>query len=722
MRQASCQHTQALAGLNLQREEKETGAEAAIEHLKLSCIQVRGVPSRFCQRCGISHDVDSFDGRKKSCRASLEKHKKRRLGKQSADGVADNSSPSTSHPTTPAATLTLSSPALEQPELGSLVPAATPDAGATGTPFPAVAVLEPLLGSPAALALGSRSSSSLEDLPGLSAAGIAPVAAKTAAGQPQLQEPQDALCVALLGELELPSLEDLESLDWDQLGCPMPGGDSAGRQVAVGSEVIGAEGGSLAEPALFSGVEVPAGALAASGSDQAAVGGEHWGGASQPAGQPLTPRHGGDALAAQGSLPTPGGSLLSSPDSQAFWGGCEVGLPRVPAVAATAAAAGGAANFNPQPTWAGQQVRAIEPTELTAAQWYPPAQQQHQQQGCLHPTAVAAAAAPTALTAPWSQACQPPSLGRQDQPQSPAQPQAGQYMSAQQLSPLQLCADTAARPAQLATPPQQPQDVSEMWRIIQQEVYDLVDAEPEAGGLLHHGVTIHASLQNAMAFALSHKLATSALSPAHLMRLITHAYEADPSIPEACAADLRAARERDVACDTYTKCLLFFKGFHAVQAYRVAHWMWQNDRREVAFDIQGRMAKAFNVDIHPAAKLGSGVLLDHATGIVIGQTSVVGDNVSMLHRVVLGGSGFEIGRRHPTIEDNVLLGAGANVLGPVTVGRNSKIGAGSMVIDNIPPNCVAVGVPAKVVKRLDGMTTPLTAMDQGTEFILDYEI
>ena len=177
-------------------------------------------------------------------------------------------------------------------------------------------------------------------------------------------------------------------------------------------------------------------------------------------------------------------------------------------------------------------------------------------------------------------------------------------------------------------------------------------------------------------------------------------------------ADLQAVLDRDPACDKYVQCLLFFKGFQAIQSQRVAHWMWQRGRRALALALQSRMSEVFSVDVHPAARIGRGVMMDHATGIVIGETTIIGDNVSMLHHVTLGGSGTGHGSRHPIIGNGVLLGAGVSVLGPVVIGAGSKIGAGSVVVTSLPAHVVAVGVPAKVVKRLADFEEPVAEMDQ----------
>jgi serine O-acetyltransferase len=190
---------------------------------------------------------------------------------------------------------------------------------------------------------------------------------------------------------------------------------------------------------------------------------------------------------------------------------------------------------------------------------------------------------------------------------------------------------------------------------------------------------------------------------------------------ESAVADLQAVLDRDPACVGFLQVMLFFKGFQAIQSYRMAHHLWKNGRKALAYTIQSRVSQQFDVDIHPAADIGLGIMLDHATGVVIGETAVIGDNVSMLHRVTIGGSGALTLVRHPTIGHGVLLGAGVSVLGPISIGHSSKIGAGSVVLQSIPEKSVAVGVPAKVIKQDKGME-PCQDMDSAADFVLDFTI
>ena len=261
-----------------------------------------------------------------------------------------------------------------------------------------------------------------------------------------------------------------------------------------------------------------------------------------------------------------------------------------------------------------------------------------------------------------------------------------------------------------------------LWQTIVEEAKKAAAEEPVLASFFHMTVIMHSSLEKSLAFLLANKLANPTLLGVQLTRLILEAYKGDPSLAEACVADLNAVYERDPACDTYLHGLVFFKGFQAIQVQRIAHWMWEHDRKSLALALQSRMSEVFDVDIHPGANLGKGLMIDHASGVVIGETAIIGDNVSLLHHVTLGGSGTGTGIRHPTIGNGVLLGAGANVLGPVVIGHCTKVGAGSVVVTDLPPHCVAVGVPARVVKKLDDNDVPTKDMDQIYDLILNYII
>ncbi len=234
-----------------------------------------------------------------------------------------------------------------------------------------------------------------------------------------------------------------------------------------------------------------------------------------------------------------------------------------------------------------------------------------------------------------------------------------------------------------------------IWQEIRSEALADAETEPLLASFLHATILNHNSLENALGFSLANKLASATLQPITLMELICLALSGSASVRAAIRADLKAVRDRDPACRGYSTPLLYFKGFHALQSYRVANWLWEHGRQTLAIAIQNRVSEVFAVDIHPAARIGKGILLDHATGIVIGETAVVGNNVSILHQVTLGGTGKERGDRHPKIGNGVLISANATILGNVRIGEGAKIGAGSVVLTDIPPHCTAVGVPAK---------------------------
>ncbi|MCA8870038.1 MAG: serine O-acetyltransferase [Rhodobacteraceae bacterium] len=250
-----------------------------------------------------------------------------------------------------------------------------------------------------------------------------------------------------------------------------------------------------------------------------------------------------------------------------------------------------------------------------------------------------------------------------------------------------------------------------VWDRIRDEAQAIVEREPVLGGLVHSGIVHHHSLERSLAYRMSQKLASGEMTDQILREFVDEAYESDPSLGQAARADIVAVYERDPACHRFIQPLLFFKGFQGIQAYRVAHWLWQNGRVELAYFIQMRVSEVFGIDIHPNARIGQGVMIDHAHSIVIGETAVVGDNVSMLHSVTLGGTGKSDGDRHPKIEDGVLIGAGAKVLGNIRIGYCTRIAAGSVVLVDVPPCKTVAGVPARIVGEA-GCAQPSVTMDQ----------
>jgi serine O-acetyltransferase len=238
-----------------------------------------------------------------------------------------------------------------------------------------------------------------------------------------------------------------------------------------------------------------------------------------------------------------------------------------------------------------------------------------------------------------------------------------------------------------------------IWTILLKEAAQQAAQEPILASYLHAIVLNHKTLEEALSFHLAGKLSSPSLQPMLVREVIDEAFKASPIIGVEFRADLKAIYERDPAAHNYIEPFLHYKGFHALQSYRVAHWLWQSGRRGLACHLQNRMSELFGVDIHPAAVIGKGILIDHATGVVIGETAVIDDDVSILHEVTLGGTGNTVGDRHPKVRKGVLIGAGAKILGNVVIGEYSKIAAGSVVLTNIPPHSTAAGVPAQVIGR-----------------------
>jgi serine O-acetyltransferase len=251
-----------------------------------------------------------------------------------------------------------------------------------------------------------------------------------------------------------------------------------------------------------------------------------------------------------------------------------------------------------------------------------------------------------------------------------------------------------------------------VWEQIREETQAQVSSEPALGSFLHATILNHDTLESALSFHLANKLASAAISALQIREIIEDAMSRNCNISEAVRADIKAVYERDSACESYSIPFLYFKGFHALQAYRVANCLWQNNRRALANYLQSHISVVFGVDIHPAAKIGKGIMLDHATGIVIGETAVVEDDVSILQNVTLGGTGKEGGDRHPKIRRGCLISAGVKVLGNIEVGEGAKIGAGSVVLEPVAAHTTVVGVPAKVVGTPNS-DAPALEMNQG---------
>ena len=262
--------------------------------------------------------------------------------------------------------------------------------------------------------------------------------------------------------------------------------------------------------------------------------------------------------------------------------------------------------------------------------------------------------------------------------------------------------------------------VDPVWDRIRTEALEAVRNEPLLGALIHAGLLHHRTLEKALPSRSSLNPAWGEMSDQILREIADEAYGADPTLGAAARADLVAVFERDPACHRFLQPILFFKGYQALQAYRVAHWLWQTGRHDMAYFVQMRTPEMFGVDIHPAARIGKGVMIDHAHSIVIGETAVVGDNVSMLHSVTLGGTGKEEQDRHPKIGNGVLIGAGAKVLGNIRIGDNSRIAAGSVVLSEVPPCKTVAGVPARIVGEA-GCAQPAVRMDHQLKGCRDCE-
>jgi serine O-acetyltransferase len=250
-----------------------------------------------------------------------------------------------------------------------------------------------------------------------------------------------------------------------------------------------------------------------------------------------------------------------------------------------------------------------------------------------------------------------------------------------------------------------------IWTAIRAEAWSEDERDAILRKFLKETILKCRRLEDSLSLHLAGKLGTEYVYPMILQALIEQAFEAAPAIGEAIRADLDAVRDRDPASRGFLSPFLYFKGFQALQAYRVANWLWNQERQLLAVHLQNRISEVYGVDIHPACRIGAGVLLDHATGIVIGETAVVEDNVSILHGVTLGGTGKETGDRHPKIRKGVMIGAGASILGNIEIGEGAKVAAGSVVLDPVPQHCTVAGVPARIVGHPE-VESPSLEMDQ----------
>ncbi|PHR90888.1 MAG: serine O-acetyltransferase [Robiginitomaculum sp.] len=237
-------------------------------------------------------------------------------------------------------------------------------------------------------------------------------------------------------------------------------------------------------------------------------------------------------------------------------------------------------------------------------------------------------------------------------------------------------------------------DIAHVWEALQGEAQDYAAKERALASLLYASILDQKTFCRALANHLAEKLATPELAALQLRKLFIEILRTHEDIVDSAAKDLIAVMDRDPACTSHLQCFLYFKGFMALQTHRIAHALWQQDRKLFAYHLQSRSSELFGVDINPAASFGSGIMLDHATGLVAGETSVVGDGCSILHGVTLGGTGKENEDRHPKIGRNVLIGAGAKILGNITIGDGARIAAGSVVLKDVSERCTVAGVPA----------------------------
>ncbi|WP_315831763.1 serine O-acetyltransferase [Bradyrhizobium prioriisuperbiae] len=253
--------------------------------------------------------------------------------------------------------------------------------------------------------------------------------------------------------------------------------------------------------------------------------------------------------------------------------------------------------------------------------------------------------------------------------------------------------------------------VDPIWTRVRAEAEDIVRREPELATFIFSTVLHHERLEQSVVHRIAERLDHTALSGDLIRQAYDEALRDQPDLGNAFRADLVAVFDRDPATSRFIDPLLYFKGFHAIQAHRLAHWLWHKGRKDFAYYVQSRSSAAFQTDINPAAKIGRGIFLDHATGLVVGETAVIEDDVSILHGVTLGGTGKENEDRHPKVRQGVMIGAGAKILGNIEVGRCARIAAGSVVVKPVPNNVTVAGVPAKVVGAA-GCSEPSRTMNQ----------
>jgi serine O-acetyltransferase len=250
-----------------------------------------------------------------------------------------------------------------------------------------------------------------------------------------------------------------------------------------------------------------------------------------------------------------------------------------------------------------------------------------------------------------------------------------------------------------------------LWSRVRSEAEAIVRQEPQIAPFIRAAVLDQDSLEDAIVERISQRLDHAEVPAATIAEAFADALNDSPGIGEAFRADIIATYDRDPATTRFIEPVLYFKGFHAIQTHRLAHWLWHRHRKDFALYLQSRSSAAFQTDIHPAARIGRGIFLDHATGLVVGETAAIADDVSLLHAVTLGGTGSENGDRHPKIGKGVMIGAGAKILGNIEIGHCARIAAGSVVLKPVPNNVTVAGVPARVIGEA-GCSEPSRTMDQ----------
>lgn len=264
--------------------------------------------------------------------------------------------------------------------------------------------------------------------------------------------------------------------------------------------------------------------------------------------------------------------------------------------------------------------------------------------------------------------------------------------------------------------PVQTGDEEAIWPRLRKEAEAAMSAEPALTSFVYATITSHDRLEDAVSHRIAQRIGDADVDAVLIASTFRDVLASEPTLVNTISADLAAVLDRDPACVRFLEPLLYFKGFHALATYRFAHALWQQNRNDLALFLQSQASRIFGADIHPGARLGKGIMLDHATGFVVGETAVVGDNCSFLHAVTLGGSGKQSGDRHPKLGAGVLVGAGAKILGNIHVGSCARVAAGSVVLKDVPPQVTVAGIPARIVGHV-GNCEPAKTMDQDFETI-----